>query len=87
MAENKEITQDAEFQISSHKITQNPITEIAILNHRVETVHHTQDQISKMIHNIILDLNHLTIMETEIVHDDRSHEIDFVILGILLIHC
>ena len=56
--------------------------EIVISNHRVEMVHHTQDPIFKIIYNIILDHNHLTIIETEIVHDDRSHEIDFVMLEI-----
>ena len=59
----------------------------AKLNHRVETVHHTQDQIFKLTHSIILDHNHLTITETEITHDDRSHEIDFGMLGITLSHC
>ena len=85
IAEKKEITQDTELQINSHKITQNPITEILISNHRVEMVHHTQDQILKIIHNIIADHNHLTITETEIVHDGRSHEIDFIMLEIMLI--
>ena len=49
---------------------------IVISNHRIEMVHNTQDRISETIHNIILDHNHLIIIETEIVHDDRSHEID-----------
>ena len=55
---------------------------ITILNQRVETVHHTQDQTIKLILNTILDKNHLTITETEIVHDDRSHKIDFLMLEI-----
>ena len=38
-----EIIQDTEAQTYSHKITQNPIMGTAILDHRVETVHHTQD--------------------------------------------
>ena len=58
----------------------------AILNHRVETVHHSQDQIFKLTPNIILYHNHLTITETEIAHDNRSHAIDLVILRITLIH-
>ena len=71
---------------NSHKITQNPITETVISNHHIEIVHHNQDQISIIIHDIILDHNQLTLIETEIVHDDRSHEIDFVMLGTLLFH-
>ena len=59
---------------------------IAILNHRVETVHHTQDRIFKLTLNIILDHNRLSITETEIAHDDRSHEKDFVMLGISLLY-
>ena len=59
----------------------------ANLNHRVETVHHTQDQTFKPTPDVILDHNHLTIFKTEIAHDDRSHEIDYVMLGIILIHC
>ena len=59
----------------------------AFLNHRVETVHHTQDQISKLTLNIILDHNHLTIIGTEIFHDDHFQEIDFVMSRITLIHC
>ena len=59
----------------------------AILNHRVETVHHTQTQTIKIILNIILDQNHLTIIEMEIVHDDSSHDIDFVMLKVTIIHC
>ena len=35
----------------------------AILNHRVETVHHTQDQIFKLTPKIILVHNHLTIID------------------------
>ena len=81
------IPQDTEVQTKSHKITQNPITEISISSHRVETVRHTQDQISKPIRNISLHHNNLTIIETEIVHDDWSHEIDFVMLENILIHC
>ena len=58
-----------------------------ILNHQVVTVHFFQDQIFKSTPNIILDRNRLTITQTEIDHDDSSHEIDFVMLGISLIHC
>ena len=60
---------------------------IATSNHRVETVHHTQKQNFKLTHNIIQDHNHLTIIGTEIAHDDRSHGIVFVMLKITLIHC
>ena len=59
----------------------------AILNHRVETVNHTQDQIFKLTLNIILDHNHLTITEWEIARNNRSHEKGFVMFGITLIHC
>ena len=55
----------------------------AILNHRVETVHHTQDQIFKLTLNIVIDHIHLTIIGTEIAHDDRSHKTDFVMLEII----
>ena len=74
IAENTEITQGTEVQTNSHKITQNPLTGTATSNHRVETVHHTQDQIFKLTHNTILDHNHLTltIIEMEIAHKDRS---------------
>ena len=51
---------------------------IAILNHPVEKFLHTQDQFSKPDLNIILDHNHLTIIGTEIDHDDRFRKIDFV---------
>ena len=71
----------------SHKITQNPIIGTVTSNHRVEMVHHTQYQIFKLTHNKILDHNHLTIIGTEIPHDDRSHEIDIVMLENTLIHC
>ena len=57
------------------------------LNHLLETVHHTPDQVSKPTLNIILDHNQLTIIRTEIAHDDRSHEIDFVMLEITSFHC
>ena len=87
IAENIEIVQDTEAQINSHKITQNPIMGTAFLSHRVETVHHTQDQISKLTLNIILDHNHLTIIGTEIFHDDHFQEIDFVMSRITLNHC
>ena len=53
---------------------------ITNLNHRVETVHHTQDETIKLTLNTILDHNHLTTTETKIVHDDLSHEIDFNML-------
>ena len=59
----------------------------AILNHRVETVHHTQGQIYKQTLSIFLDHNHLILVGTEIDHDDRFHEINFVMSGIILIHC
>ena len=59
---------------------------IVISNHRVEMVHHTQDQISKAIHNLTLDHNHLNTIETEIVRDDHFHEIDSVTLETILIH-
>ena len=59
----------------------------AILNHRVERVHHTQGQIYIQTLNIILDHNHLIIIGAEIDHDDRFHEIDCVMSGITLIHC
>ena len=84
--QNHSTHQGTEVQINSHKITQNPITEIATSNQQVKTVHHTQDQIFKLIHNIILDHNHLTIIETEIAHDNCSHGIDFVMLENKLIH-
>ena len=87
IAENIEIIQDPEAQINSHKKTKNPIMGTAFLNHRVETVHHTQDQISKLTLNIILDHNHLTIIGTEIFPDDHFQEIDFVMSRITLIHC
>ena len=48
-------------------------------------VHHSQDRIPKIIHNITLDHIHLIIIETEIVHDYRFHEIDFKMLEIILI--
>ena len=63
-----------------------PITVIVILNHRVETVHHTQGPstlrtnllITLITHIlIILDHNPLTVIEMEIVQDDHSHAIDF----------
>ena len=57
---------------------------IVTSNHRAETVHPTHDQFLNEIH-IILDHNHLTIIETEIVNDDHSHEIDFVLLETILI--
>ena len=53
--------QDTEVRTSSHKTTQNHYLGIAILNNRVEIVHHTQHQVFKMIPNIILDHNHLII--------------------------
>ena len=56
-------------------------------NNRVETVHHIQDQIFKLTHNILLDHNQLTIIQTEINHDDRSHKTDFLLLEIKLINC
>ena len=46
-------------------------------------VHPTQDQ----IFNLIPGHNHLTITETEIGHDDRSDEIDFVLLENTLFPC
>ena len=67
--------------------TQNPIMGTAISDHRVEMIHHTQDQFFKLIQNIILDHNHLTIIGTDTAHDNRSQEIDFVMLEITLIHC
>ena len=77
--------QDTEVQINLHKITRNPITGIAISKHPVEMVHHTQNRIPKIIHNITLDHNDLTVIETETVHDDRFHEIDFEMLETFLI--
>ena len=59
---------------------------IVTLNHPVEMVHHTQSQIFTPLH-IIQDRNHLIIIETEIVHDDRSQEIDFATFETILIHC
>ena len=59
---------------------------LAILSHRVEMVHQTQDLIPKKVANVILDLNHLTITEMEIAHDKRSYEKNFVMLGITLIN-
>ena len=85
IAEIKETTQNTEAQIDLHKITRNPITGITISNHPVEIVEHTQDRTPKKIHKITLDHNHHTIIETEIVPDDRFHEIDFEILEIILI--
>ena len=58
---------------------------ITVLNHQVETVHYTQDKTIKLIFNTILDHTHLTRTKMEIVHDDRSHEIDFLMLEIYLI--
>ena len=75
------------IQINTHKVTQNPIMGIVISNHRVEMVHNTQDKIHKIIHNKILEHNHITIIETEIVHDDRFHEIDSVMFETILIDC
>ena len=69
-----------------HKTTQNHIMEIVILNHQAETTHHIQNQISKTFHTIILDHNHPIITRTEIAHDDRSQEIDFVTFECILIH-
>ena len=59
---------------------------IATLKHQVETSHHIQDQIFKILPNIILDHNHLVITETEFVHEDRSHKIDSVMLETILTH-
>ena len=56
--------------------------EIVISNNPVEMVHPTHDQISNQIQKVILDHNHLTIIEMEIVHDNDSHEIDFETLEI-----
>ena len=81
---SKETTQDTEVQKNLQKITRNLITVIAISDHPVEPVHHTQDQIPKIIRNITLDHNHITIMETEIVRDNRFHKIDFEMLEIIL---
>ena len=87
IVENNEITQDTEVQINFHKKTQNPVMGIVIPKHRVEIVHHTPDKIHKIIHNTTLEHNHLTIIETEIVHDDLFHEIGSAMLEIILIHC
>ena len=84
---NREHRNNSRHRMNYHKITQNPTMETAILNHRVETVHHTQEQTFKPTPNIILDHNHLKITKKEIAHDDSSHEIDFVMSGITLIHC
>ena len=60
---------------------------MATLNHQVEMVHPTRDWIFNLIHNIILDHNHLTITETGIADNNHSHEIDFVMLEITLTPC
>ena len=61
---NTEMIQGIEAQINSHNLTQNIITVIVILNHRVEVVHHTQDhQPHKIVLIIALEHNHLTIIE------------------------
>ena len=53
--------------------------EIAILDHRVEVVYHTQDyQTHKILPTIMLNHTHLIIENMEIVNDNHSHGIDFV---------
>ena len=60
---------------------------IIILNHRVEVVHHTQEHhILRITIIITLDHNHRSIIGMEIVHDSRSHVIDFVTSETILIH-
>ena len=83
--ENTVIIQAIEAQINSHNLTQNLITVIVILNHRVEVVHHNQYHQTHRTNLIIaLDHNQLIIIEMEIVHDDHSRVIDFVTSEIIL---
>ena len=63
MAENKEITQDTEV-INSRKITRNPTTEIAISNHRVETVHpkvQIDAKLDYMISQVLLEMDQTSL--------------------------
>ena len=64
---------------NSHNLTRNLKTLIAILNHPVEVVHHTQDhQILWTTLTITLDHGHLTKIGMEFVQDNHSHVINFV---------
>ena len=74
---------------------QNLIRGLVTLNHQVERVHHNQGNqlfrknliiIIAIRTQIILDHNHLIIIETKIVHDDPSHVIAFEMYEITLIH-
>ena len=65
------------------------------LNHRVEMVCHTLDPptlktnllITQIAYiQIILDINHLTIIEMEIVQDAHSHTIDFAMYETTITH-
>ena len=80
------IIEDTGGQINPHIQIQNFIAVIVILNHRVETVHHTQDPPIIKINQLItlithiqltLDHNHFITIEMKIVHVDQSHVIDF----------
>ena len=69
--------------------------ETVVLNHLIEQVHHIREHktfrnkktiIRTTITIIILDHNHLTMIEMEIVHGDQPHVIAFIIYEITLIH-
>ena len=86
---------DTEAPINHLIQTQKLIMGTITLNHQVERVHHTQDQQIFRKHviikiktriQIILDHNHLNTIEMEIVYDNPSHLIAFVMYGTAIIH-
>ena len=87
--------QDIEVQRNFHIQIQNPIMVIVTLNHRLELVHHTQDPptlktniiIILITHvQIVIDHNHFTKKEMEIIHDNYSHAIEFAMCEFTLTH-
>ena len=87
--ENTVVIQGIEAQISCHNLTQNLITVIVILNHRVEVVHHIRN---RQTHRTTIALGHNYSSRPqsphynrmEIAQDDRSLVIDFVTSEIIL---
>ena len=87
--------QDIEVQTNLHIQIRNLFTIIVNLYHQVETIHHSQDTpiirsnlISTLIIHIqiILDYNHLSVIEMEIVHDVHYFVIEPIIWEIKLTH-
>ena len=89
------IFQDIEVQRNFHIQIQNAIMVIVNLNHRLELVHHNQDPptlktniiiILKTHIQFVLDHNHLTEKEMEIIHDNYSQAIEFAMYDFTLTH-